>query len=188
MSRLREADVLPNATSSETPRRRAAKSFMPTSSPREPTLNGSSRRWLPPFAAVLCLAAACQISCTMSVKPVKPTQATIEQIGLPIYPHAVPVRAADINQNVAVVHVNSLSVDFETSDPFDKVVAYYQARLPRTAQRLAVPMGFANDVTFQFFKGPYQKQVMIISVKDMRMISLRSMQLFQTPTPSASST
>lgn len=187
MSIPREAEALPSATSSETPRRKAANSFMPHSCPDKAGLNGSWRRMLPCFAGVLCLALICLAGCSMNAKVVKPTQATIEQIGLPVYPHAVPMHASDINQQVAVMHVNTVSVDFVTKDPFEKIVAFYQKQLPPTAQRVVVPMGFAEDVTFQFFTGPYQKQVMIMSIKDMRVISLRSMQLFQTPTPSASS-
>jgi hypothetical protein len=185
-SRLRPAEAPANATSSETPRRKAANSFMPDSSPRAVRSNGLWRRTLPRSAAVLCLALACLTGCSMSVKPLTPSRATIEQIGLPTYPGARPLSSHESNQAVAMMHIHQLDIDFVSSDPFDKIVAYYQARLPRTAQRIVVPMGFASDVTYQFYQGPFQKQVMIMSMKDMRLISLRAVQLFQTPAPSAS--
>lgn len=122
----------------------------------------------------------------MHASTVRPTQATIASIGLPVYPHARPIQGSSVAQDMWVMHVNTVSVNFLTPDPMEKVVAFYQGRLPKTAQRVTVPMGFATDVTFQFFEGPYQKQVAIVSIKDTRMISLRSIQLLQTPTPSTS--
>jgi hypothetical protein len=184
-SMLRPAEAPAIATSNETPRRKVANSFMPDSSPHAVRSNGSWRRTLPWFATVLCLVLACLTGCSMSVKPLTPSRATIEQIGLPTYPGARPLSSHESNQTVATMHIHQLDIDFVSSDPFDKIVAYYQARLPRTARRIDVPMGFASDVTYQFYQGPFQKQVMIMSIKDMRMISLRSVQLFQTPAPSA---
>jgi len=124
--------------------------------------------------------------CSVHVTPVAPTRSSIARIGLPVYPGSRPVQGEDISQNVGSMNVNTLDAGFTTSDTLDKVASFYQAKVPKTAQRLNLSMGFATGVTFQFYEGVYQKQVVIVSAKNVRMIWLKSMQLLQTPAASAS--
>ncbi len=131
---------------------------------------------------VIALLAA---GCSMHASPVRPTHQIIEQIGLPLYPGARPEHAAQIDQGIASAHVHSLSVSLMTNDDMDRVVNFYAQRLPKTARRIVIPMGFAKDVAFQFFDKSDQKQVTIISIKNTTMIQLQSMQLVQTPTPTS---
>jgi hypothetical protein len=133
------------------------------------------------FALTLALAAIA--GCSVHERPIQPSRQTIAQIGLPVYPHAKPVLGQEINQQMGIMHVDATSVNFSTSDSLAQVEAFYTARLPKTVQRVSVPLPFGQGVMFQFFAGPYQKQVSIVSIKDTRMISLRSMRLFGAPAP-----
>jgi hypothetical protein len=136
--------------------------------------------------AALLVALVAASGCSMHGTPIQPTHQAIAQLGLPVYPHAKPMRGLSINQQMGPMKINTTNMDFMTRDDMNQVVTFYEKRLPKTAQRISVPMGFASTVTFQFFEGPYQKQVVIASFKDIREISLRSMQLFQTPSPERS--
>jgi hypothetical protein len=133
--------------------------------------------------AALIISIVAVSGCAIRGTEIQPTHQAIAQLGLPVYPRAKPMHGMSINQQMGPMKINTTNVDFMTNDDMAKVIAFYEKRLPKTAQRVSVPMGFASTVTFQFFEGPYQKQVVIASVKNIRMISLRSMQLFQTPSP-----
>jgi hypothetical protein len=137
-------------------------------------------------AFALTPALAAMAGCSVHERPIQPSAQTIAQIGLPVYPHAKPMLAQEIDQQMGIMHVGATSVNFSTNDSLAQVEAFYAARLPKTAQRVSVPIPFGQGVMFQFFAGPYQKQVSIVSIKDTRMISLRSMRLFGTPAPAAS--
>jgi len=139
-------------------------------------------RLLQVLAGVFVLAVA---GCSMHANPVRPTHQVLEQIGLPVYPGAREENAAQIDQGIASAHVHSLSVSLMTNDDMDRVVNFYAERLPKTARRMVIPMGFAKDVAFQFFDKSDQKQVTIISIKNTTMIQLQSMQLVGTPTPTS---
>lgn len=123
--------------------------------------------------------------CSMHANPVRPTHQVIEQIGLPVYPGATAERAAQIDQGIASAQIHSLSVSFMTTDDMDRVVNFYAERLPKTARRMVVPMGFTKDVTFQFFDKSDQKQVTVMSIKNTTFINLQSMQLMPTPAPTS---
>lgn len=138
-----------------------------------------------PLHAVLIIIVTLAAGCSMHASPVRPTHLVIEQIGLPVYPGATAESAAQIDQGIATAHVHSLSVSLVTNDDIDRVVNFYAERLPKAARRVVVPMGFAKDVTFQFFDKADQKQVTIVSVRNSTMIQLQSMQLIQTPAPTS---
>jgi hypothetical protein len=137
---------------------------------------------------VVCALVLLLNACSMHSATVKPTRATIAQIGLPVYPGARPLHDTSIDQRMGPMLIHTIGADFVTSDDANKIIAFYAARVPKNAQRMTIPMGFATSTSFQFYQGPDQKQVMIISAKGMRMISLRSVQLFQTPVPSPNHT
>jgi hypothetical protein len=124
--------------------------------------------------------------CAIHGTEIQPTHQAVAQLGLPVYPKAKPMRGMSINQQMGPMKINTTNLDFVTNDDMAKVIAFYEKRLPKAAQRISVPMGFASTVTFQFFEGPYEKQVVIASVKNVTVISLRAIQLFQTPSPEPS--
>ena len=140
-----------------------------------------------------CLAAALALgiaACSEQERTFSPTPQLQKQLGLPLYPNAVPVRkgAHEMTMSSRFGETISLIVQYETNDDFDKVRAFYNERLPSTKRVISIPMGQVHTVTMQFTDKTGQKQVTLVAIRGVTMIQLQSTTLnFASPSaePSA---
>src|SRR5262249_3807555 len=120
--------------------------------------------------ACACLVAAFAVAvaaCSEQERTVPATPELLKQIGLPMYPHATPVRrgAHQMTMSSRLGATISVIVQYESADDFAKIQQFYEERLPSTKRTIAIPIGQVHNITWQFTDKTGQKQVSLVSVQ-----------------------
>jgi hypothetical protein len=125
--------------------------------------------------------------CSMHVRRVPPDAAFIKQIGLPVYPHAQPLRGQELTTSMKLGDADQLEVTMLTRDDVSRVQDFYAKRVPKNARKTVIPLGFVTGTVYQWDVQDTQKEIMIERIKDTTIIQLQSMTL-RVPTLSPSAT
>lgn len=82
----------------------------------------------------------------LSVQTVPSDQITEKELGIAIYPGARPEKFGSISKTGPVT---ILSAHFRTTDPADKVIAYYKDKAGPAAQIMSLPFGVGTQIQVQ---------------------------------------
>jgi hypothetical protein len=149
-------------------------------------LASSSRLTCACLVAALAIAVA---ACSEQERTVPATPELLKQMGLPLYPHATPMRrgAHQMTMSSRLGATISMIVQYESTDDFEKIRQFYEERLPSTKRVIAIPIGQVHNITWQFADKTGQKQVSLVSIRGITLIQLQSTTLsFAQPSSSPS--
>ena len=128
--------------------------------------------------------------CSFQVRQIPPDAALMKQIGLPVYPHAQPLKGQELKTSMRLGDADQFKATFVTHDDLARVQDFYAKRVPKNASKTAIALGFMTGTVYQWDARDTQKEITIGRIKDMTIIELQSMTLSiptlsQSATPSA---
>jgi len=94
------------------------------------------------------------------------------KLGLPVYPGAVPSKSGSFSSQTK--QGGAQVVTIETTDPFDKVYAFYKANMPAGSEKMKVSAGGQSMATFQVSSGKdsSRKGVSVVTTQGKTSITL----------------
>jgi hypothetical protein len=142
--------------------------------------------------AALFLLAGCTGSSSpvISQQEVKVTPDILHEIELPIYPNAHALeRGTAVRQRLQSKYGGSeaLQVTLETTDDYDRVLAFYAGQLPASSRKFSFHMGGGGSAAFEFWAKDGQREVVLTASGGVTQIQLTNAKLVM-PSPSPSAT
>jgi hypothetical protein len=89
-----------------------------------------------------------------SIKTLPSDQITENDLGIAIYPGAIPEKFGSVAK---MSSFTVLSAHFRTTDPADKVIAFYKDKAGPGAQIMSLPFGVGTQIQLQGEAGAYVK-------------------------------
>jgi len=89
----------------------------------------------------------------------------VSKLGAPLYPGAAQTED-NASLSVTTASGQSSMASFTTTDPFDKVEAWYKARLPKDSEKMNVNQGGASIAEFVTDQDSANQTLVMVSAKD----------------------
>lgn len=142
------------------------------------------------FCVAIVSVAVLGAGCSVRVRQVTPDAALMKQIGLPVYPHAQPLKGQELRTSMRFGDADQLKVTLVTRDDLSRVQDFYAKRVPKNASKTTIGLGFMTGAVYQWDDRNTQKEITIGRIKEITIIDLQSMTLrvptlSQSPSPSA---